>query len=194
MFVYELAHLEYRQRGRHLVGKFGYGSTAVIRDRGAIRKERIRPRAFRFSIDSPGHDIDLLRGHSFDHPLGSKLAGSLVLADTVSGVEFDAELPPENRQPSWMVDTVLAVRSGLVRGISPGFRVPPTSAVPNAVEIVPERGNPDVMVREISEGVLYELSLVTRPAYEDTEVDIRQAENGLSILDTPNLERYYRWL
>ena len=136
----------------------------------------------------------MLRGHSFDSPLGSKLSGSLALEESDEALEFIASLPPERSQPSWMVDTVLAVRSGLVRGISPGFRVPPTSVVANAEELLPEVGNTGVLVRTINEAILYELSLVTRPGYSGTEIDIRQAEGGVFKTDSPNLERYYRWL
>ena len=194
MYVYDLERLEYRQRGRHLLGTFRYGAFATMRDRGRERKETISPRAFTFAVESEDHDIDLLRGHAFDSPLASKLAGTLVLVETNAALEFDAELPPERSQPSWMVDTVLAVRSGLIKGISPGFRVPPLSVVPNAEELVPETGNPNILVRRVNHAVLYEISLVTRPGYTGTEIDIRQAERGVSKMDSPNLERFYRWL
>ena len=194
MYVYEAEFLEYRQRGRHLAGMFRYGTFATVKDRGRTRKETVRSRAFSFAVKSEEHDIDLLRGHSFDSPLGSKLSGTLALEETDEALEFVASLPPERSQPSWMVDTVLAVRSGLVRGISPGFRVPPTSVVANAEELLPEVGNTGVLVRTINQAVLYELSLVTRPGYTGTEIDIRQAENGVFKTDSPNLERYYRWL
>lgn len=193
MFVYEAEFLEYRQRGRHLVGAFRYNTFATLRDRGRTRKETIRPRAFSFAVKSDEHDIDLLRGHSFDAPLGNKLSGTLTLRETDEALEFDAILPTAREQPSWMVDTVLAVRSGLVRGISPGFRIPPRAVVPRAEELIPEVGNTGVLVRTINEAVLYELSLVTRPSYSGTEIDIRQDE-GVSKTDSPNLERYYRWL
>ena len=62
-----------------------------------------------------------------------------------------------------------AVDAGLIRGVSPGFRVPPASAVANAEELVDEPGNPDVQIRQINQAVLYELSLVTRPAYVESE-------------------------
>ena len=196
MYVYEVPRLEYRQRGRHLIGSFPYRAVATVSDRGRTRKETISPRAFRFAVESDSHDIDLLRGHSFDSPLASKLAGSLVLVDSDAGLDFDAELPPERSWPSWMQDSVLAVRSGLIKGISPGFRVPPASAVANAEELIPERGNPGVLIRQVNEAVLYEMSLVTRASYKETTIDIRHddPENDLSIMDRPNLERFYRWL
>ena len=91
-----------------------------------------------------------------------------------------------------MKDTVLAVRSGLIRGISPGFRVPPTSAVANAETLIPEAGNPGVFIRQINEAVLFELSLVTRPSYVESSVDVRSAD--LVGPTQADMERYYRWL
>ena len=69
-------------------------------------------------------------------------------------------------------------------GISPGFSVPSSSAVPNAEELLPEPGGLGVFIRRIKEAVLFELSLVTRPAYQETEVDIRSA--GEPAIYTPD--------
>ena len=167
--------LELRQEGdaTTLRGRFPYGVEATMSDRGRVRKERFHPRAFRFAIDDPDREINLLRGHSFDAPLASKRNGSLVLEDTEEGVSFVARLPAEAEQPSYMRDVVAMVRNGLVGGISPGFRVPPRSVVPGAETLEPEAGNPGVMVRVIRDAVLAELSLVTRPAYPETDVDLR---------------------
>ena len=185
MHVYPV-DLEIRQRGRHLSGVFRYGSTATIRDRGRVRKERFAPRAFRFAVRDPKREINLLAGHRFDNPLASKLGKTLDLDESDDAIEFAATLPPEREQPTWMRDAVLAVNGGLIGGISPGFRVPPASTVPNAEELIPEPGNPGVQIRQINQAVLFELSLVTRPVYDDTEVSIRGEE-----LD---MERFYRWL
>ena len=192
MYVYEIEHLEYRAPGRVLAGTFPYGKLATISDRGTRRKESIAARAFKFAVDDDAHEIDLLRGHSFDSPLASKRSGTLELEDRADGLAFEATLPPEARQPTWMRDTVLAVRSGLIRGVSPGFRVPPTSAVSNAETLIPEPGNPGVFIRQINQAVLYELSLVTRPSYAESSVDIRSA--GLVGPTAADMERYYRML
>ena len=75
-----------------------------------------------------------------------------------------------------MRDTVMAVRAGLFTGVSPGFRIPPEDVVPGAVEMIPERGNPGVYIKRINAAVLFELSLVSRPAYDDTSVVNRSIE------------------
>ena len=131
-------------------------------------------------------NVDLLSGHSFDRPLASMLAGSLELTDGRDGLRFEATLPPDGEQPSWMVDTVRAVDGGLARGISPGFRMPPPSVVANAETEEPEPGNPSVTIRVIRQALLPELSVVTRPAYTGSSVEIRAG--------VPDLEAAYRCL
>jgi len=179
--------LEYRQRGRTLTGAFPYGKVATVADRGEVRKERFEPFAFQFAVADPLREIHLLSGHSFNRPLASKLGKSLVLRDTPTALTFTATLPPEGEQPTWMVDAVRAVRAGLVGGISPGFRVPPPDAVPDAETVVPEPGNPGVGIRSIRAAVLFELSLVTRPAYDETAVDLRAASvrEPAPVVQTP---------
>lgn len=180
-----------RQEGnrRRLFGKFPYGATATISDRGSVRKERMLPHAFRWSAEVARplaeaiqedldlarlQRVDLLTGHDFNRPIASTWTGSLQLRDTAAALEFVADLPEPARQPSWMVDTLLAVESEQIpTGISLGFRVPPRSAGPDAERLVPEEGNPGVQFREIREGTLFELSVVTRAAYRETEFSLR---------------------
>ena len=121
-------------------------------------------------------NIHILSGHSFGRPLGSLLTGNARVTDDDDAVRFEVDLPDEARQPSWMRDAVLAVEAGLSVGVSPGFSVPPADVIPNAEELVPEPGNPGVSIRAINAAVLYELSIVTRPSYGDTEVDLRADE------------------
>ena len=169
--------LEIRQSGRTLSGRFPYGSTATVSDRGRARKERFSRGAFRFAVEDAEREIHLLSGHEFSKPLASKQNGSLVLEDTDDALTFTATLPELEDMPTYMVDTVKAINAGLVGGISPGFRVPPASAVPGAERLIPEPGNPGVQIRVIEAAVLFELSLVTRPAYPDTDIALR-SEHG----------------
>ena len=182
--------LEYRQAGRTISGAFKYGPTATISDRGRTRKERFGPRAFEHAVNDETREINLLSGHSLSQPLASRRAGSLKLTDADDALRFEATLPVEGDQPSWIQDTVKAIRSKLVGGISPGFRIPPKGTVPNAEELVEEAGNPGVFIRVIRQALLFELSLVTRPAYAETAVSLRSDSEHL---ETPDL-RLYRWL
>lgn len=170
------AELEIRQGGRTLSGRFPYNSMAITSDRAARRKERISSRAFSFAVEDPAREVNLLHGHSFSRPLASKLAGTLELRDTDKALEFTATLPVEGEQPTWVRDTVLGVEAGLIRGVSPGFRIPPPDMVPNAERLVPEPGNPGVFTRVINQALLFELSLVARAIYKATSVDLRSLE------------------
>jgi len=156
-----------------LRGRFPYGATATVKNRGRVRKERMAPRAFRFAIDDTDREINLLVGHSYDKPLASRSAGTLDIRDGDDAVKFRATLPDDAEQPSWMRDALLSVRAGLMSGVSPGFMVPPRDVVPNAQRLVPEPGNESVMIRGIAEAVLLEMSLVTRPAYPETAIEAR---------------------
>ena len=170
--------LEIRQRGggRSLFGSFPYRSQATIRDRGRVRKERFEPGSFNFALNDEAREISVLAGHDFDRPLGSRLQGSAVFTDTAGALTFEVSLPAEGRQPSWVRDTMLAVEAGLVRGISPGFVIPPRHVVPDAERLIPEPGNPGVEIRVINAAVLREMSIVTRPAYPDTSAELRADE------------------
>lgn len=196
------AELELRQEGGRprIRGRFPYGALATIADRGAVRKETFGEHAFTYSVEaaqaSPDLDISLLSGHSFNRPLAGLRAGSLVLAARADALDFEAELPAEADQPSWVRDALLQLRAGLAGGISPGFRVPPAAAVPNAETLVPEPGNPGVQVRVIREATLFELSIVTRPAYKATSVEEARAllEASATGRAAPDLRRAFAWL
>ena len=173
--VYEL-DLELRQAGGRPVisGSFPYGQMATVARMGGVRKERFSSRAFRFAIEEePEREINFLYGHSFNRSLASRQAGTLEIEDGADAVRFQATLPPEGEQPSWIVDFILAHRAGLIRGISPGFTVPPRTVVAAAEETIPEPGNPGVFIRQINQAVLSEFSAVTRPAYQGTGLEER---------------------
>ncbi len=174
--IWEVRDLEVRQQsGRpKIFGRFPYNTWATLSDRGTVRKEEIEPGAFGFTLSNPLAEINLLFGHSFDKPLASRQAGSLTLRDTEEFLEFIATIPEGAERASHVVDALAMLGSGLVRGVSPGFRVPPKDVVPNAERLVPEPGNPGVFIRKLSHLVLYELSLVTRPAYEASEAELRK--------------------
>ena len=175
---FEAAKLEIRRSGgvSTLSGRFNYGSTATIRDRGRRRKEPFAPRAFRFAIEDETRQIDILVGHDFGKPIASRKAGTLQIADADDGVSFEAKLPDD--PPSWVVDAEKSIAAGLMIGLSPGFTVPPASVVPDAERFEPKPGNPGVEIRVIREAVLRELSVVTAAAYQDATIDLRAEHFG----------------
>ena len=172
-------NLEIRQvnGARLLHGEFPYGGLATIADRGRVRKERIRPGAFRYAIENTtaptGEPIrlDLLVGHDWDKPVASRQSGTLDIREDGNAVVFDAELGID--PPSWVIDAEKAIAAGTMTGLSPGFRVPPLSVVPGAESTSPEPGNPSVSIREIAHAVLREMSIVTSAGYLDAMVELR---------------------
>ena len=180
--------LEIREGGRLLRGVFPYNALATVSDRLKTRKETFSPGAFQYSIaeaQAKRARIDLLDGHSFDKPLANSIDDSVVFSEipTENGglsLVFEATLPVPTQQPTYMQDLILKVQSGLARGVSPGFRVPPKSVVANAEELIPEPGNPAVNIRRINQAVLYEMSIVTRAAYLESSIENRMAEMELS--------------
>ena len=168
--------IEIRQsgRGRSLRGSFPYNRLAVRSDRGRVRKERIGPRAFRFAVEDSEREINFLAGHSFDRPIASKKAGTLKLVDTDDALRFEVPELPDTPVVRQLIEEIEG--GAFVAGISPGFRVPPLSVRPNAERLVPEPGNPSVQIREVNEAVLIELSVVARPSYPDTTLDLRDDE------------------
>lgn len=164
--------------GRRIVsGRFPYNSLATLSDggrRGRPRKERFAPHAFRHSVESKTQEITLLFGHDFSMPLAAKLNGSLALTDSAEALSFEGTIAPEVADTSFAQDAFALIGAGLVAGISPGFRIPPEKTVPNAESV--EEENPaegNALIRTIYQAILFELSIVTRPAYNETEVEAR---------------------
>lgn len=184
--IWAAQSLEVRQQGGRptIVGRFPYKALAVLSDRGTVRKESIMPGAFGFTLKDPDREVNMLVGHSFDKPLASKKAGSLEFNDTEDFLEFIATIPEGAERASHVTDALAMLGAGLIKGVSPGFRVPPKDVVPDAEKLVREPGNPGVMIRQLSALLLYELSLVTRPAYEASEAELR-AMSRANICTTP---------
>ena len=170
--------LELRPEGGRprIVGRFPYRSRATIRDRGPVRKEQVEPGAFSFTLNDPDADVHLLVGHDFGKPLASRQAGTLTLEDRKGFLEFVATIPEGAERATHVTDALAMLGAGLVKGVSPGFRVPPRDVVPDAEELVEEEGNPGVFVRVLRHLRLYELSLVTLAAYRESLAELRRAD------------------
>lgn len=163
---------------RVITGSFPYNSLATLsdggRNGGRPRKERFKPGAFSYRVDKPDEEIHLLFGHDFDKPLASKLSKTLTLKDTPSALTFEALITPEVAAVSYVADVLALIASGLAVGLSPGFRIPPQRTVPDAETVEDEDPSlGDAIIRTINAALLYELSIVTRPAYQDSEVEAR---------------------
>ena len=185
---------------RVLVGTFPYGRVATVKAGGRVRKETINGDAFGWQINRfkelneemtamfnttfdrarmeileeqlERRNIHILRGHNYDQPLGDMKKGTARVTSNADEVKFEVDLPDEIDMSTYMRDTVLDVTTGRAGGVSPGFRVPPKNVVPNAEINIPEPGNPGVFINQVNQAVLHELSIVTRPAYGSTGLDV----------------------
>lgn len=194
--------------GTVLRGRFPYNKPAVLSDGGRTgrpRKEVIAPRAFEYRLNLPvgpkENDIHLLAGHAFDRPLASRNAGTLSFADTDEALIFDALISPEMERVSYVQDVLGTIAAGLALGISPGFRIPPERAVKEAEKIEdepmdPARGMHGAIIRTVVAALLYELSIVTRPAYPEAAVEQIEARNWSLGADAPDagpMRHLARW-
>lgn len=184
-----------RGKSRRIKGKFPYKKRAVLSDggkKGRPQKEEFAPKAFAYRVDDPKADIHLLLGHDYDRPLASRGAGTMEIIDTEEALTFDAEVTAEMADTSWAQDFFRAFGAGLIGGISPGFRIPPPSAVPadqaeKVTEEDPSLGR--ALIRTIFQALLYEISLVVVPAYKDTTLEARSWDvtpGGVILRDLPD--------
>lgn len=185
--------------GRTIRGRFPYNRKAVLSDggkRGRPQKEQFAPGAFSHSLNNTEQDIALLHGHDFAKPLASKKTGTLAFSDTAEALSFDAEIVPEVEAISWVQDLFKLIAAGLSIGLSPGFRIPPPAAVPpdqaeKIEEEPPQLGR--ALIRTIMQAILFELSIVTRPAYDDAQVELRNWQVNESGLVVPKPHALARW-
>jgi hypothetical protein len=197
----EPATLELRKDtggGRRLTGRFPYNKTATLSDGGRTgkpRKERFAPRAFAYRVNQPNEDIHILLAHDYSKPLASKGTTTLSLFDRDDALTFDAAIQPAIAETQYAKDMFALIESGMVVGLSPGFRIPPERAVEDAVEETeedyePELGNFGAIIRTVKQALLYELSVVTRPAYVEAYVELRHGQMN----NVPSLQRaLHRW-
>jgi len=203
--VAESGGLELRRQdngGARLAGRFPYNKPAVLSDGGRSgrpRKEVIAPGAFDYRVNDPKEDIHLLVGHDFGQPLASKATGTLSFQNTAAALLFRATITPEIAATVHGRDVLALIGAGLAVGISPGFRIPPERAVPNAEEITeeddrPEEGMHRAIIRTILAALLYEFSIVTRPAYPEAQIEARNWGVSSNLLRTDGLHRTLnRW-
>jgi Escherichia/Staphylococcus phage prohead protease len=183
LYAAHAGEIEIRRAGgsTRLRGRFPYGKTAVLSDGGRTgrpQKEVIEPEAFGYRVNDPAEDIHLLVSHDFDHPLASKATDTLTLRDSKEALTFDALISPAIADTTHARDALTMIAAGLFIGLSPGFRIPPKRTVPDAEEIDEEDDDPDngehrAIIRRVRQALLFELSIVTRPAYSEAQVSMR---------------------
>ena len=174
----EARAFDIRQNGEGIAATFYYDVDTVISDRAAthdgdavthgetrqragVRKVRVSPGAFDFGLDDPEREVSLFMGRGISRPLGSKLAGTLEIENGAAALTFRVATLPDT---GYVADYRAQVASGAaVFGVTPIYRSPPPEAVPEAVSIVPEAGNAEVLIEVVNEAILTGLAIIPRP-------------------------------
>jgi uncharacterized protein len=159
-----------------LSGRFPYGAETELVEG---RRERFAPGAFRSRVTAGGQ-VYLLSGHDPEKPLASTEAGSLTLRDDDTALHIEARVAPAT---SWAQDALAALAAGLKRGLSPGFRVP------SGGDVVTRAG--DGLLRTVHRADLFEISLVTWPAYDAAQLAARSW--ALAAPSAPSMVHLRRW-
>lgn len=139
---------------------------------GDLFRERINRGAFTKSLLKD--DQVCLWGHDTRYVLGRKSAGTLILREDDNGLYFEVFLP----NTTWARDLKESVDRGDIKQMSFGFKVVRDNWLDNK-DTLKEYGMP---IREVEEITLHEISLVTFPAYPETNV---RDKNEDAYIPTP---------
>lgn len=159
-------------------------------------KERVRPGAFKKTIQEA--DVRALLNHDASFVLGRNKADTLELQEDQKGLRY--EIKPPGTQ--WAKDLAVSIERGDINQSSFAF------------EVVKETWDHDNEERSLLELKLYDVSVVTYPAYEDTVAQVRslfpgfgntlqpltglllKASRGVRLNedDRAAIEEHYEWL
>lgn len=142
----------------------GYAAVFNEDSTGLYFTERIRPGAFRRSLES-GQDVLALLDHDTSKVLARRSNGTLSLREDEKGLLV--EIRP-NLETTFGRDVVAAVRRRDITSMSFGF-------IARKETWVPDRKGSSA-VREIIEADLREVSVVSMPAYAGTSIQTRKEE------------------
>ncbi|MDP1797916.1 MAG: HK97 family phage prohead protease [Planctomycetaceae bacterium] len=138
-----------------------FDSPTIIQTPSGPFAEIVRPGAFSRTLrDLP--DVFLLNQHAYDRPLSRTRNGSLSLVEDSRGLRFEAALPNTTDAR----DVHEMVRTGVLDGMSFGFHTTDDRWADDYAAGMP--------LRELMNVELFEISIVTRPAYATTSVATRR--------------------
>ena len=148
------------------------GYAAVFNSKTSIGdwfEETIAQGAFSRSLSENG-DIRALFNHNWDNVLGRTKSGTLRLEEDERGLRFEIELPNTNLAR----DLAESLKRGDINQCSFGFI--PTEETWNY--------DAEPMQRTINEVELFEISVVSIPAYDDTEVSLVRSKEAFDEAET----------
>ena len=150
---------EVRASADGLSGSFFYDSDIHVSDSGKVRKQRFKPGAFKYALETPDREVTLTLGDG-SRQLASKQAGSLILKDTPQALKFEVKNLPKT---SYAKDFLALLRAGSVApSVIPIFSRVPRSISKDADFDEEEKGNPGVFRRVFNSALLTGLSILLR--------------------------------
>jgi HK97 family phage prohead protease len=134
-------------------------------------REKVAPGAFARTLGVA--DVRALVNHDPNFVLGRNKSGTLTLAEDDHGLAVGIE-PPDT---SWANDLMVSMKRGDVNQMSFGFRV-----IKDKWESIKDQ-NQRQDTRTLLEVALYDVSVVTFPAYKDTSAAVRSilADAGIDL-------------
>ncbi len=127
--------------------------------------EYVRAGAFLKTIKD-GSDVRLLINHE-GIPLARTKSDTLKLAEDDYGLKVEAELDQKNPDAARVIS---AIGRGDISQMSFAFQV------------IKDRWSPDFTARELLEVRLFDVSIVTYPAYEETLIQLRTAARSATVV------------
>lgn len=144
----------------------GYAATFNKEATGLNFREVIAPGAFTRTLQT-GNPVFLLVNHDMGElPLAATQSGTLQLSEDRIGLRMEADLDPSNPRAA---EVASALRRGDVSKMSFAFSVAEGGQIR-------EEG-----LRTLTDLDLYEVSVVTLPAYDSTTVGLRSAQDDLEL-------------
>lgn len=125
-------------------------------------RERILPGAFKQTVED-GSNIFMFWNHDMKYVFGRTSRGTLRLKEDQNGVQFENDVP----DAQWAKDLLPSIKRGDISNMSFSFN-------DNVDPVFTKEGKE--IVRNVRDAKLYEISIVTYPAYESTSVYMRSGE------------------
>lgn len=125
-------------------------------------RERIMPGAFQKALDR-GNEIHFLAEHDANRILASTRNGSLTLKEDNIGLYMEARISPT----TYGKDYYTLIHDGILRNMSFGFL---------PVQDEWQKKNDGTYTRDVSDLKLFEVSVVTNPAYPQSTISSREID------------------
>lgn len=165
--------VEVRANDAGLPALVGYAAvfnqaSELLDDGQGVFREYVLPGAFTKTL-ADNDDVVALFNHSVDHVLGRRRSGTLKLREDSKGLRFEV-VPPA---AGWARDLVASMKRGDVSQCSFGFQ-----PVRDRWSIGKLPDGRLVDERRLVEVRLFDVSIVTRPAYQSTSANVAAVQQS----------------